>query len=1020
MRVSVIVVMATAVFLVTAVEEKNRGKRQQVYYTRRGGRPPPYAVQMEPIVQYSQRDPLYNPLANSKSDDDFYHDESLSHSPYGSEPEPIIEIIIKESNESLPTPVPPPALSSSKPTKEPIQVFYVKYEKKDQGNGKSKVVYEKPIPALTPHEEHEEINSDNQLSDKNEPAEYVTQSPLLNEPSTTLRAIIRPDSEVYHSDGSGIKITFGSDKLPPNNHNKRSDRDNPNGHPPLYLSSFSPSPSISSPHNKRQHGPFPAIQPNHRLPPAPLPPLLPPQSPITFPQQRINSFQSQQQQQQLPPNFSPPPQFQSPSPLINVQRPPQQQQQRLPITIQGLPEVHQRFTFQSFGSPAHGIRINHPQQPGFPPAVSVSHQSLHVQNQPSHSRSPSNFNGEQQQQQQLHQRYQQQHQQQQLIVKQEHEKQKYQELKQREQYRQQELQHQQEQQYQERQRLQSEQQRFKQQENKIREQYSQQQLQQSNYNRIQQQQQQQQQQLQQQQQQRQQLQQHQQQIQQQQQQQQEQKPAEILKAVPKLEQHYAIRENPLHPGPFPPNPQLHSVQYSQTTQNSFPSHQQQATGITIQKQTLLTNPSGYVPKTNSQTPAPKFPNYQKDGYFGQTLPNIQSQQSSFQYQSIWNRSVVKDPKQKIFATPVPKTENSAGSSIPRFIAAPTTTSAPPTTTTEPTTTAPTTSPPKNEAKIKQNIANLPDEVPDDIRDQLLSSGILGNADIQVLDYDKVGDIPIENLPPEALANFYGAGGGAVAASAPIPSIAKRPKIIDDTNGNNKNINSNNNNKNSVGIKPNKVMTTTTKVEQATLKPGGVEMKVVHFDPNTAQGQAIADQHIRDDATHLKPVNVVNSGDDNTQYNRYLPLKVSGASFPIPDVPELKDRKISSVVVLAPVDYNFRDDEQQSSRYGKKVGEPMPAKFLAGDTLKQLIRKPSAENYKKWLEQESQTEPQKQSVVLLVTTPRNPNKGEKEIFMYDVSSQGVSKLSGDLSSAFVDAAESNSESSDSIDDSSFTS
>ncbi|CAD6244231.1 GSCOCG00013307001-RA-CDS [Cotesia congregata] len=195
------------------------------------------------------------------------------------------------------------------------------------------------------------------------------------------------------------------------------------------------------------------------------------------------------------------------------------------------------------------------------------------------------------------------------------------------------------------------------------------------------------------------------------------------------------------------------------------------------------------------------------------------------------------------------------------------------------------------------------------------------------------------------------------------------------------------------------------------------MKVVHFDPNTAQGQAIADQHIRDDATHLKPVNVVASGDDNTQYNRYLPLKVSGASFPIPDVPELKDRKISSVVVLAPVDYNFRDEEQ---RFGKKISEPMPAKFLAGDTLKQLIRKPTAENYKKWLEQESQTEPQKQSVVLLVTTPKNQSKGDKEIFMYDVSTQAVSKLSGDLSSAFVDAAESNSESPESIDDSSFTS
>lgn len=54
-------------------------------------------------------------------------------------------------------------------------------------------------------------------------------------------------------------------------------------------------------------------------------------------------------------------------------------------------------------------------------------------------------------------------------------------------------------------------------------------------------------------------------------------------------------------------------------------------------------------------------------------------------------------------------------------------------------------------------AQLPDEVPDDLRQQLLSSGILNNADISILDYDKVGDIPLSALPPDQLANFYGAG-----------------------------------------------------------------------------------------------------------------------------------------------------------------------------------------------------------------------------------------------------------------------
>lgn len=36
-------------------------------------------------------------------------------------------------------------------------------------------------------------------------------------------------------------------------------------------------------------------------------------------------------------------------------------------------------------------------------------------------------------------------------------------------------------------------------------------------------------------------------------------------------------------------------------------------------------------------------------------------------------------------------------------------------------------------------------MPEDIRQQLLSSGILGNADIQILDYDKVSEILLSSL-----------------------------------------------------------------------------------------------------------------------------------------------------------------------------------------------------------------------------------------------------------------------------------
>lgn len=378
-----------------------------------------------------------------------------------------------------------------------------------------------------------------------------------------------------------------------------------------------------------------------------------------------------------------------------------------------------------------------------------------------------------------------------------------------------------------------------------------------------------------------------------------------------------------------------------------------------------------------------------------------------------------NPSQKIYATPVSPSEelNSPPSTARTFL--PTTAST--TTTSTTTTEAPTTTTlsPNKAAKIKENIANLPDEVPDDIREQLLSSGILGNADIQILDYDKIGDIPIEKLPPEALANFYGAGGGAAiaAGSEPVPTVIRRP-----SKGTQKKATANLTPAGYGGGN-------STKFEQATLRPGGVEMKVVRFDPNTEHGRAVAEQHIRDDATRLEPVTVGSQrGDDAAQYNRYLPLKVSGASFPIPDVPELNGRRISSVVVLAPVDYDFPGEEREIAaaaeslqRRGRKVGgDAQPVRFLAGDTLKQLVKKPTVENYKKWLEQESRTEPQRQSVVLLVTTPRDGDgQGDKEIFMYDVTSGSVSRLAGDLSTAFVDAAESNSDGTDSIDDSTFS-
>ncbi len=66
------------------------------------------------------------------------HGSNFIHEPhyapqYIEAPEPIIEIIIKESNESLPI-TPQPYVSQKKP-KEQVQVFYVKYKKDDHKGG---------------------------------------------------------------------------------------------------------------------------------------------------------------------------------------------------------------------------------------------------------------------------------------------------------------------------------------------------------------------------------------------------------------------------------------------------------------------------------------------------------------------------------------------------------------------------------------------------------------------------------------------------------------------------------------------------------------------------------------------------------------------------------------------------------------------------------------------------------------------------------------------------------------------
>lgn len=73
------------------------------------------------------------------------------------------------------------------------------------------MIYEPPVPALTPHvSEIIENESPSRIVSEEEEdrdlEDYSSASPAPPS-TTTLRTIIRPDSEIYH--GSALKITFG-------------------------------------------------------------------------------------------------------------------------------------------------------------------------------------------------------------------------------------------------------------------------------------------------------------------------------------------------------------------------------------------------------------------------------------------------------------------------------------------------------------------------------------------------------------------------------------------------------------------------------------------------------------------------------------------------------------------------------------------------------------------------------------------------------------------------------------------
>ncbi|SPP75791.1 probable serine/threonine-protein kinase yakA [Drosophila guanche] len=282
-------------------------------------------------------------------------------------------------------------------------------------------------------------------------------------------------------------------------------------------------------------------------------------------------------------------------------------------------------------------------------------------------------------------------------------------------------------------------------------------------------------------------------------------------------------------------------------------------------------------------------------------------------------------------------------------------------------------------KASQTLLQLPDEVPDDLRQQLFSSGILNNADISILDYDKQGDIALENLPAEHLQHFYGAGGGA--------QIAETNKVLTVVKPNG----------DKVGLSEKQI----DRVKQSNSLPQkqNLDVKVVRYD--AGQSQSVSEKYVRTDATVVTPVDLT----ERQQYNRYLPLKINGAQFPIPDSEELQGKKIVSVVVLAPVD----SQPGKTSSEGRSV-DNKEVKFLGGDLIKTLVKKPTKDNFKRWLEKEARTDLELQSVVLLVTRSSD-SSADQEIFMYDIGTGSINRLNGELSSTFVSVAEENASSED---------
>ncbi|XP_071454281.1 uncharacterized protein [Hetaerina americana] len=998
---------------------------------------PPYAVQMEPLVQYSPRDPLY---ANTVDSDDekgdkgdqrsaegpeeppqsldedkeegledqdggaatlrsqHAEDKSSSghpirnfpsevgeirraHQPqypyhplppaYGSpshhgphyghgpryvvlkEPEPIIEIIVKESNVSLPT---LPTLPQHTPPKqrEPVQVFYVKYEKKKgkSGGDGEDVVFDRPVAAQAPASPEPlppihipELDVSHKGSLPITPLPIYTPPPNIE--TTTLRALIRPDSEQVHhphSHTQALRVSFGEERT----HRKESEA--------VEEEQSAPQPSFAAP-NLAWAGPNGGSVPPFRQ--------LPEQH---FRTQQPTRFFSHPQQQQ----FGPPSEHNRQNHFPTQQR--HEGQSPDSRAFSGPP--------RSLPSPSHitlgpnsftngqGFRSN----PGYPPIFySDVQQQQHAQYR----------------QQQL-QQFQQQNQHKHLLQLQEQQKQQQQAL-----------------QYQ---RLPPPQfhppnkpgppshlavsQRHIPNPHQSPPSSSTPPFIRLSTNQggrfpdapptqgspVQ--------------------------------------VGEIVKSIPKLEQHHvqtplaqghplsiphqdrrppqAIPSSPLFPrnqplthSPHGPLGPLSQNQYIRNQQS--PSSQQSAPPYVRQPQQSIQNgpSSPRAPLEPSNEPHQQNINIQHSFPPQRHPQSQQNVDTSPQGRNRFNIRQYEQPQQHTPTTVqpslhqqhpgTPKTSQnhdpSFGTTILHYPTTPAstahqinslgnrnlhhnTTPQPPTSV-DPTTTTSTERP----------IPELPDEIPDDLRQQLLSSGILSNADIQILDYDKIGDIPIESLPPEALSGLASSGlqpaaseNQPVSVSAPQRGKGKRKEAV--------------------------------------------EMKVVRYNPGSEE--SAVDGLIRDDVEETKvlaPVSTSKEGEKDEGYRRYLPLRISGERFPVPDVPELRGRNVTSVVVLAPVGFPAHGRERRAEGE-EAVEEQAEEGLLSSGKLNALVKNPTGKNFREWLDEERKASPEEQAVVLLVSPKEDQPEEKGDIFMLDVGSGRVSQLRGELSAAFVQVANEN--------------